>query len=207
MRTSPALPLLLAACGGAGPISADQVLVDGETLTVVVARLEAQAAQARASAAEADAAAPADPGDVAAQLHRLDERLTNVELAIANLEQHGIERSAVVSYDPRATKLAATNVQDALTELEGRLGSIEGKVLDDLGKPGPGLFDTRNGPGGVRKTGPGRGGPPPGNGGPQGGPGGGPEEGPGGPPPQGGGGGQQKGGGQQNGGGGQQQRR
>lgn len=168
------LALLLAACGGSDTVSADRVRVEGEPLSAVLERLEAQSAQAGAAAAEARAAEPEAAGDVASQLERLDERLTNLELAIANLEQHGIERARVVSYDPRSTKLGGTNVQEALDELEGRVGKVEAKVLDDLGEPGPGLFEVRD-----RRGGKGKGkGPPPsgGRGRPGGGPGGGPQQ-------------------------------
>ncbi len=162
---------LLAACGTSDTVSADRVLVDGEPLSAVVARLEAKAVEAGVAAAEARAAEPAEPGDIASQVARLDERLTNIELAIANLEQHGIERARVVSYDPRSTTLGATNVQEALTELEGRVGKVEAKVLDDLGEPGPGLFDNRGRGGKGKGKGPPRGGPGgPGKGG-KGGPG------------------------------------
>ena len=53
---------------------------------------------------------------------------------LATPGQQGIERSKLVSFDPRATKLSGTNVQDALTELEGRVSQVESGVLDDLGE-------------------------------------------------------------------------
>jgi len=190
-------PLALLWACGSGAVDARDVTVDGEPLNAVLARLDQQAALAGAAAAEAKAVDPADDA-MGARLTRLETRLSDLELALATLEQHGVERSKLVSFDPRATKLGGTNVQDALTELENRVGQVESRVLDDLGEPGPGLFevkDRRGGKGGKGGKGPpggpgGRGGPggqngPPGGG--QGGPGGGGPDGQGGGPQQGGG--------------------
>ncbi|MEC7946633.1 MAG: hypothetical protein VX265_03635 [Myxococcota bacterium] len=195
-----ALLVLSTACA-TDPVDARDIVVGGESLDAVLARLEQQAAVARAPDDEADDEAPAD-GALDSRLRRIETRLGDLELALATFEQKGIERSKIVSYDPRATKLAATNVQDALTELENRLDQVESRVLDDLGEPGPGLFENkgRGGPGGGRG---GPGGGPGGRGGPPAGKSG--EMGPPGPPPdgQGGQGGQgRQGGGGQGGGGG-----
>lgn len=170
-----ALLLALPACGG-GPVDARDVRVDGEPLDQVLLRVEKQATQAGIAAAQAQGGGDADPSGLEARLGRLETRLSDLELALATLEQHGVERSKLVSYDPRATKLSGTNVQDALTELEGRVNQVESRVLDDLGEAGPGLFevkDRRGGPGGPGRGPGGRGGPGgPGQGGPgQGGPG------------------------------------
>lgn len=163
-------PLALLCACATGSVDARDVRVDGESLEAVLARLDQQAALAGAAAAQAQADDP-EALALGARLTRLEARLSDLELALATFEQQGIERSKLVSYDPRATTLAGTNVQDALTELENRVGKMESRVLDDLGEPGPGLFevkDRRGGPGGPG----GRGGGPPGQEGPPGPPGG-----------------------------------
>ena len=86
-----ALLLCLPACGG-GTVDARDVRVDGEPLDQVLLRVEKQAAQAGITAAEAKGGGDADPSGREAGLSRLEPRLSDLELALATLEQHMLEQ-------------------------------------------------------------------------------------------------------------------
>jgi hypothetical protein len=176
------MPLLLAftlliGCNPSG-VQAQDVTVHGEPLTDVLQRLEAQSAPAEPATGTAE---ETQAPERAAKLKKLDERITLIELAVADMQQHGIENAKLVRFDPRETTLASENLQDATTELEQRVSKVEHKLLDDLGEASGALFDMdqqrhemgrpskggRGGKGGPDQQGPP--GPPPGGGGGQGG--------------------------------------
>ena len=153
------------------PPDPNEIFIGDESLATIIVRLDQRTAHTAEASKDSDADdAAIAPDDIDARLTRLATRMSDLELALSRLEQHGVERAAVVSFDPRATRLSGTNVQEALTEIENRVDELESRVLDDLGEPGPGLFDLR-GKGKGKGKGGGPGGPPGGRGGP-----GGPEE-------------------------------
>jgi hypothetical protein len=131
---------------------------------------------------ETSAAAPA-PDTVGAADNALATRLQVLELRLTELEATGTASAAKVAYDPRDTTLAGKTVQDALSELEGRVEKLEEGTIDH-GKAGPVLFELRDKHGNLVEAGPGGGKPggPAGPGGPGGGKGGPPPNGQGGPP-------------------------
>lgn len=111
---------------------------------------------------------PASPTDEAVRLEALEDRIGKLELTISELQTQGVVPAENVSFDPRATKLGGTEVQSALTELEKRVAAAEEKLGQDMGQPGPGLFEVRGKRGAPGPGPPGPGAPPPGSPPPQG---------------------------------------
>ena len=116
----------------------------------------------------------------------LQEELTHIRTLLDQVQEGGIAHAKLIPFDPRVTTLKAQTLQEAMDEMMQRVSFLESNVLDDLGEPGPGLFEIPkdkkgkqgpNGgdPSGGDPSGQGPGGPPPNGGGP------------GGPPPNGGG--------------------
>ena len=122
--------------------------------------------------------------DLRNDVDRLDATMDVIRQTLDTVQEGGISHANLIPFDPRETTLEARNLQSAMTEMMQKLASLEHKVYDDLGEPGPGLFALPK-----NKQGNGPSGPPP-NGG-NGGPGG-----PSGPPPNGGNGGNNGNGGQ-----------
>lgn len=166
--------LLLLACGSAPPppsaatTSFDPTVSGGKARTVQEALNELYLHQREQ---DIPAAAPVhdDLAGLTAQLANLEMRLSAIEAAKAGTAEG-------IPYDPRATTLAARDVQSAITEMELRLEKLE---KQDPGKPGDGLYELRDKHGNLVPPGqPGQPGGPPG-----GQPGGGPGGQPGGMPP------------------------
>jgi len=76
----------------------------------------------------------------ASSLSALEERIVQLELAVARMENQGVITAEMVGYDPRATRLSGRKVQDAVDELEERLRVVEAKSRDGIGPAGEGLF-------------------------------------------------------------------
>jgi len=116
----------------------------------------------------------------------LQEELAHVRTLLEQVQEGGIAHAKLIPFDPRVTTLKAQTLQEAVDEMMQRISVLESSVLDNLGEPGPGLFEIPKdkkgkqgpgGPGGQGEQGPG--GPPPnGQNGPQSGPGGRPDRGP-----------------------------
>jgi hypothetical protein len=116
----------------------------GEALT----RLEAAAQQPREQ--------PTDPRveEIETKLGIIEDRILQLEVAVTDLQTHGVIPATHIGYDPRSTTLDSENVQSALDELETRLADVESRVGQDMGRAGPGLFEipednnqNRNNPG------------------------------------------------------------
>ena len=171
-------------------VSVDDIIWNGKPLTVALEEISKSG-----TATGAVQTKGSDTTGLEKRIGLLEERVDRIEIVISELQSNGIGHSQLVNYDPRATKLSAKNVQEALTELENRLSETESRVLDDLGPPGQGLFNVgkeergkRGGAGGKGPGGPpGQGGGPPGQGGGPPGQGGGPPGQSGGPQGQSGG--------------------
>ena len=113
----------------------------------------------------------------------LQEELAHVRTLLEQVQEGGIAHAKLIPFDPRVTTLQAQTLQEAVDEMMARISVLESSVLDNLGEPGPGLFEIpkdkkgkkgpQNGPGGPDgpKNGP-PGGPPGGKGGQNGPPGG-----------------------------------
>lgn len=173
------VPLLaIVACGGsdAPPPDATGVRYGDESVAQVLDRLVV---------ASAHPTPPAEAVD-AQRLQALDERIGKLELIVYDLQHQGIIAADRVTYDPRTTRTDGENVQAALDAIDGRIGKLEDKLGQDMGPPGPGLFQASKGTGTPGKPGPG--GPPPGPNKPGGGPAPGADQPNGGPPPGGAGG-------------------
>ncbi len=154
---------------------ANEILIDGEALTVRIERMEERRKKHEAELAE-------DMLVLIKRMEKLEARLKNAEIALTDFQEPTLDARMIV-FDPRETKLDATTIQEALTALASKLSELE-KQSQDFGQPGDGLFRLdHDQPGG---RGPGGRGPGGGPGGPGGGPGG-PGGGPGGPGGSGGG--------------------
>ena len=131
------------------------------------------------------------------EISLLQEQVERVYEVVDEVQADGVGHAKLVPYDPRQTVLQAKTVQEAIDEMMGRVKVLERSVLDDLGQPGPGLFeipkDTKGSKGGKHpppnggQGGPNNGGPKGpnqggGQNGPPGNPGGGGCQGPNGPP-------------------------
>ncbi|MBM4365913.1 MAG: hypothetical protein FJ102_06830, partial [Deltaproteobacteria bacterium] len=85
-----------------------------------------------------------EPGEerapVGSDAENLALRVQVLELKVQQLETVGVYDAAHVSFDPARTTLAGKSVQDALSELEGRVGKVEA-ARTDMGQPGTGLFE------------------------------------------------------------------
>ena len=108
-------------------------------------------------------------------LELVQEQLDRVLDEVHSVQENGVGRAELVPYDPRTTTLEAKTVQTAIDEMMERVKILERNVLDDLGQPGPGLFEIPkdkkkgNGPGQQGAQGQqGPPGPPPNGGGPGG---------------------------------------
>ncbi|MBM4390584.1 MAG: hypothetical protein FJ090_05640, partial [Deltaproteobacteria bacterium] len=86
----------------------------------------------------------ADPSEerapVGGDAEHLALRVQLLELKVQQLETVGVYDAEHVSFDPARTTLAGKSVQDALTELEGRVGKVEA-ARTGMGQPGTGLFE------------------------------------------------------------------
>lgn len=110
-------------------------------------------------------------------LELLQEQIDRVLDEVHSVQENGVGRADLVPYDPRTTTLEAKTVQTAIDEMMERIKILERNVLDDLGQPGPGLFEIPkdkkkgNGPGqSGQQNQQGPPGPPPNGGGGPGGP-------------------------------------
>lgn len=106
----------------------------------------------------------------------LQEELAHVRTLLEQVQEGGIAHAKLIPFDPRVTTLKAQTLQEAVDEMMARISVLESNVLDNLGEPGPGLFE-------IPKDKKGKKGPPNGQGGPDG-----PQNGPPGGPPGGQGG-------------------
>lgn len=73
------------------------------------------------------------------RLARIEDRVARLELSVAELLDEGHVDARQVRYDPRATRLEARNVHEALDELHGLVRSVE-RSLESPGRAGPGLL-------------------------------------------------------------------
>ncbi len=145
--------LLLLACSSAPHPTADQIRYGDGTVQDALDR-----ALAASAANEADEDERDPPGFSPERLASLEERIGKLELILVQMQQNGVSSATVVGFDPRATTLAATNVQGALDELEARVSKMEGKVGQEMGQAGPGMFTSARGGGGGMQGGGGGGG-------------------------------------------------
>lgn len=107
----------------------------------------------------------------------LQEELIHIRTLLEQVQEGGIAHAKLIPFDPRVTTLKAQTLQEAVDEMMARISVLESNVLDNLGEPGPGLFEIPKDKKGKK------GGPPNGQGGqngPQNGPPGGPPGGQGG---------------------------
>ena len=73
------------------------------------------------------------------RLDKIDDRLKQAEIALVDLRPPTYSASDIV-FSPLKTKIEADNIQLALEQLEKRLREVEAKA-QDMGQPGPGLFE------------------------------------------------------------------
>lgn len=71
----------------------------------------------------------------------LQEQVERVYEVVGEVQSDGVGHAKLVPYDPRQTVLQAKTVQEAIDEMMERVKVLERSVLDDLGEPGPGLFE------------------------------------------------------------------
>jgi hypothetical protein len=147
--------LLLVACETKEPTSEElelqrQDLEDRAAMREILNRLEVQTADLTVSAAGRGVLpGQATPMTNAEHLKEVYDLLLMLETRVLDLENDGIVRASLVTYDPRTTKLKARNVEDALDEIETRLQEVEIKMTDNSGMAGPGIFQISDGgPGG-----------------------------------------------------------
>ena len=75
-----------------------------------------------------------------ARMNDLEERMGALDIRLMELEARVPGGTAVeVGFDPSRTKLDAHNLQDAIDQMEDRVGRLENNA--DMGDPGEGLFD------------------------------------------------------------------
>ena len=75
------------------------------------------------------------------EISLLDEQVVELEKRLDELQGSGVGSATMINFDPRATTLSAKTVQEALDEMMVRLSVLEHHVLDEMGDPGPGLFE------------------------------------------------------------------
>lgn len=91
----------------------------------------------------------------------IQEELAHVRTLLEQVQEGGIAHAKLIPFDPRVTTLKAQTLQEAVDEMMARISVLESNVLDNLGEPGPGLFE-------IPKDKKGKKGPPNGQGGPDG---------------------------------------
>ena len=75
------------------------------------------------------------------ELSLMKEQIERVYEVVGEIQSNGVGHAKLVPYDPRQTVLEAKTVQEAIDEMMTRVKILEQNVLDDLGEPGPGLFE------------------------------------------------------------------
>ena len=75
------------------------------------------------------------------ELSLMKEHVERVYEVVGEIQSDGVGHAKLVPYDPRQTILKAKTVQEAIDEMMVRVKILEQNVLDDLGEPGPGLFE------------------------------------------------------------------
>ena len=121
------LALLFLACNSApSPTPASSVTYNEASVQEALATIESTLATLKP--------------EEASSLSALEERVVQLELAIARMENQGVITAEMVGYDPRSTRLSGRKVQDAVDELEERLRVVEAKSRDGIGPAGEGLF-------------------------------------------------------------------
>ena len=71
----------------------------------------------------------------------LQEELAHVRTLLEQVQEGGIAHAKLIPFDPRVTTLQAQTLQEAVDEMMARISVLESSVLDNLGEPGPGLFE------------------------------------------------------------------
>ena len=162
-------------------MSASDIAYNDKNLAIAISDLEAQLLIVQNQTGGGD---NTDFVQEVAQLKKdvgiLQEELAHIRTLLEQVQEGGIAHAKLIPFDPRVTTLQAQTLQEAIDEMMARVSVLESSVLDDLGKPGPGLFEIPKdkkgkGPQGAQQ-GPGGS---PDNGGPGQGPGGSPDNGPG----------------------------
>lgn len=81
----------------------------------------------------------------------MKEHVERVYEVVGEIQSDGVGHAKLVPYDPRQTVLEAKTVQEAIDEMMTRIKVLEQNVLDDLGDPGPGLFEIPEGKKGAQQ--------------------------------------------------------
>ena len=168
-------------------LKASDIAYNDQNVALALANLESQLiVEASKKSGNASEDLVAEVAQLKKDVGILQEELAHVRTLLEQVQEGGIAHAKLIPFDPRVTTLKAQTLQEAVDEMMQRISVLESSVLDNLGEPGPGLFEIpkdkkgkqgpQNGPGGGQNGPPG--GPPNGQGGPQSGPGGKPDRGP-----------------------------
>ena len=72
------------------------------------------------------------------QVEALDDRLSRMELLVAEMQEAGIGEADLIRYDPSRSELDGRSVQAALDELAGQVEALQGEGA--MGEPSNSLF-------------------------------------------------------------------
>jgi len=126
--------LLLLACDSGEAPDAARIPYEGGSVAGTLDKLVE--ADARRRRKEEAASRPVS----AARVEMLDQRVSQLELALSEIQTTGVLPASTIAYDPRATTLSAQDVQSAITELHTAIKALQESMEEPMGEPGPGLW-------------------------------------------------------------------
>ena len=143
--TTPWLWLILAGCTTQtrGELNASDISYNGQNIAIALADIEARMViQAnKKTTGTPDSSLLSEVEQLRKDLTITQEELTHIRTLLEKVQEGGIAHAKLIPFDPRVTTLKAQTLQEAIDEMMSRVSILERNVLDDLGEPGPGLFE------------------------------------------------------------------
>ncbi len=126
-----------------GELNASDISYNGQNIAIALADLEGRmVVQAQQKyTGEPNKELISDVEQLRKDLSILQDELAHIRTLLETVQEGGIAHAKLIPFDPRVTTLKAQTLQEAMDEMMARVNILERNVLDDLGEPGPGLFE------------------------------------------------------------------
>ena len=145
-------------------LKASDISYNDQNVALALANLESQLiVEASKKSGEVSEDLVSEVAQLKKDVGILQEELAHVRTLLEQVQEGGIAHAKLIPFDPRVTTLQAQTLQEAVDEMMARISVLESSVLDNLGEPGPGLFEipkdkkgkkgTPNGPRWTKRTG------------------------------------------------------
>ena len=126
-----------------GELNASDISYNGQNIAIALADLESrmvvQAKQQNSGSISPEILSEIE--QLRKDLTITQEELTHIRTLLDTVQEGGIAHAKLIPFDPRVTTLKAQTLQEAIDEMMKRVSILERNVLDNLGEPGPGLFE------------------------------------------------------------------